>query len=75
VQLVEVPCHVGWVGHAIRSIERELRAAIPALTRYGSAMVVADSTVLQSGDIVYAMVESARIDDVQTTMSAPPLEH
>jgi trk system potassium uptake protein TrkA len=75
VQLVEVPCHVGWVGHTIRSIERELHTPIPALTRYGSAMVVADTTVLQSGDIVYAMAESARIDDVQTTMSAPPQEH
>jgi Trk K+ transport system NAD-binding subunit len=38
-------------------------------------MVVAGTTVLQSGDIVYAMVESDRINDVQTTMSAPPVEH
>ena len=75
VELVEVPCHVGWIGHPIRAIEHEIRTPIPALTRYGSAMVVTDTTVLQSGDIVYAMVESGRLDDVQTTMSAPPLEH
>ena len=75
VQLVEVPCHVGWIGHSIRSIEVQMRTPVPALTRYGSAMVVADTTVLQSGDIVYAMVESDRIDDVQAIMSAAPLEH
>ena len=75
VQLVEVPCHVGWIGQTIRSIEGQIRTPIPALTRYGSAMVVADTTVLQSGDIVYAMVESDRVDDVQATMSAPPVEH
>lgn len=75
VHLVEVPCHVGWVGRGIRAIEHEIRTPVPALTRYGSAMVVTDTTVLQSGDIVYAMVESARIDDVQAVMSAPPLEH
>jgi len=75
VQLVEVPCHVGWIGRTIRSIEHEVRTPFPALTRYGSAMVVSDSTVLQSGDIVYAMVESSRLDDVQAIMSAPPLEH
>ena len=75
VQLVEVPCHVSWIGHTIRSIEGQIRTPIPALTRYGSAMVVADTTVLQSGDIVCAMVESDRIDDVQATMSAAPREH
>lgn len=75
VQLIEVPYHVGWVGHSIRSIEGQVRTSIPALTRYGSAIVVAEATVLQSGDIVYAMVESDRIEDVQATMSAAPLEH
>lgn len=75
VQLIEVPCHVGWVGRSIRSIEGQVRTSIPALTRYGSAMVVAEATVLQSGDIVYAMVESDRIEDVQATMSAAPREH
>jgi trk system potassium uptake protein TrkA len=75
VQLIEVPCHVGWVGQSIRLIEGHIRTPIPALTRYGSAMVVNDTTVLQSGDIVYAMVESDRIEDVQATMSAAPREH
>jgi trk system potassium uptake protein len=75
VQLVEVPFHVGWIGQPIRWIEGQIRTPIPALTRYGSAMVVAETTVLQSGDIVYAMVESDRINGVQTTMSAPPVEH
>jgi trk system potassium uptake protein TrkA len=75
VQLVEVPCHVGWIGQTVRSIEAEIRTPIPALTRYGSAMVVAETTVLQSGDIVYAMIESDRVDDVQATLSAPPKEH
>ena len=70
-----MPCHVGWIGQTIRSIEGQIRTPIPALTRYGNAMVVTDTTVLQSGDIVYAMVESDRINDVQTTMSAPPVEH
>jgi trk system potassium uptake protein len=75
VELVEVPCHVGWIGHTIRSIERDVRTPIPALTRYGNAMVVTDTTVLQSGDIVYAMIESSRMADVQTTLSAAPAEH
>jgi hypothetical protein len=38
-------------------------------------MVVTDTTVLQSGDIVYAMIESDRMNDIQATLSAPPKEH
>ncbi len=38
-------------------------------------MLVTDSTVLQSGDVVYAMVESERLDDVQASLSVPPTEH
>lgn len=75
VQLVEVPCHAGWIGRSIRSIESEIRTPIPALTRYGSAMVVTETAVLQSGDIVYAMVASDLVQDLQATMSSPPKEH
>ncbi len=75
VMLCEVPCHQGWIGHTISAIAAHAHTPIPALTRYGNAMVVTDSTVLQSGDVVYAMVESARLDDVQASLSVPPTEH
>ena len=75
VMLCEVPCHTGWIGHKISAISAHARTPIPALTRYGNAMLVTDSTVLQSGDVVYAMVESERLDDVQASLSVPPTEH
>lgn len=75
VQLCEVPVHQGWIGHKVSAVAAHAHTQIPALTRYGNAMVVGENTVLQSGDIVYAMVESARIDDVQTSLSVPPSEH
>jgi trk system potassium uptake protein TrkA len=75
VRLVEVPVHVGWVGRSIRSIEQSVRTPIPALTRFGSAAVTSDETMLQDGDIVYAMVESARVPEVEAVLAAPPLQH
>ncbi len=75
VRLIEIPVHPAWIGRTVRSIEATVHTPIPALTRYGSAMVVKDATVLQSGDIVYAMVESARTSEVEAVLAAPPLEH
>jgi hypothetical protein len=31
--------------------------------------------MLQDGDIVYAMVESARVPEVEAVLAAPPLQH
>lgn len=75
VRLIEVPVHTGWVGRTIRSIEESVRTPIPALTRFGSATVTSDQTVLQDGDIVYAMVESVRVADVEGVLAAPPAQH
>ena len=75
VRLIEVPVHTGWVGRTIRSIEESVRTPIPALTRFGSATVASDQTVLQDGDIVYAMVESVRVADVEGVLAAPPAQH
>ncbi len=75
VMLCEVPCHPGWIGRRIAEISAHARTPMPALTRYGNATIVTDSTVLQSGDVVYAMVESERLDEVQASVSVPPTEH
>ncbi len=74
VRLIEVPCHSDWVGHRLRDLEAAARTSIPAITRYGSGAVVTDDTVLQSGDLVYAMVESERIPDVEAVLGAAPVE-
>lgn len=75
VRLIEVPCHVGWVGRRVRDIEAAARTPLPSLTRYGGALVVTDDTVLQSGDVVYAMVESARVPEVESLLAVAPVEH
>ncbi|HOB03951.1 MAG TPA: TrkA family potassium uptake protein [Propionibacteriaceae bacterium] len=75
VRLVEVPVHAGWVGRAVRSVEELVRTPIPALTRFGSAIVTSSGTMLQDGDIVYAMVETARVADVEAMLAAAPPQH
>ncbi len=75
VRLIEVPVHAGWIGRSIRSIEEVIRTPIPALTRFGSATVTSEQSVLQDGDIVYAMVETARVADVEAILAAAPVHH
>lgn len=75
VVLCEVPCHPGWIGHRLSEISNHAHTPIPALMRYGNAMLVTESTVLQSGDVVYAMAESERLDAIQASLSVAPIEH
>ncbi len=75
VRLIEVPVHTGWVGRSVRAVEEAIRTPIPAITRFGSATVTSDQTVVQDGDIVYAMVESSRVAEIEALLAAPPVTH
>ena len=71
VRLVCMPYDVSWVGTPIARIQERLRTPIPALGRFGTAVTTDENTVLQDQDLLYAMVASARIDEIRTLLSAP----
>ena len=75
VRLVEVPTHDAWIGTPIRTIEKAIHSPVPAITRFGTGTVTEDRTVLQDGDILYAMVATERIPAVESILAAPPLKH
>jgi trk system potassium uptake protein TrkA len=47
---------------------------VPLLSRFGQGIVTTDASVLQDGDILYAMVASDRAGDVADLLSRPPRE-
>jgi len=69
VRLVCMPYDVSWVGTPITQIQERLRTPIPALGRFGTAITTNEDTVLQDQDLLYAMVSSARIDEIRTLLS------
>ncbi|MDR1449700.1 MAG: TrkA family potassium uptake protein [Propionibacteriaceae bacterium] len=72
VRLIEVSYCPGWVGQPIRSLERRLNAPLPIVGRFGQGMVTDGETVLQDGDILYAVVASERAGAVEEILANPP---
>ena len=64
VALAEV--HVGpvWIGRSSRDLEATSGARLAFITRYGSAFVPTDESVIQDGDIVHALFDAASRDRV-----------
>ncbi|MDR1806435.1 MAG: TrkA family potassium uptake protein [Propionibacteriaceae bacterium] len=72
VRLVELAFHPGWIGWPIRALERQLATPVPLVTRFGQGLVTTDDTVLQDGDILYAMVDSDRASRLIEILNGPP---
>jgi trk system potassium uptake protein TrkA len=72
VRLVEVSFHPDWIGLGIRAIEQRLGTPIPLLGRFGQGLVTTDESVLQDGDIVYAVVASEQAGEIEEALSNPP---
>lgn len=75
VRLILVNAHAGWVGRQIRDIEDAIDAMIPFLQRFGQGIVPKSSTLLQSGDVVYAAVANDDVERVESVLGAPPAKH
>jgi trk system potassium uptake protein TrkA len=72
VRLIEVAFHPAWIGWPVRDLERRLATPVPLLTRFGQGLVTNDDSVLQDGDVLYAVVDSGRAGDVADTLSRAP---
>jgi trk system potassium uptake protein TrkA len=72
-RLVEIAFHPAWIGWGVRALERRLATPVPLLSRFGQGLVTTDDSVLQDGDILYAMVASDRAGDVTDLLSRPPV--
>ena len=72
VVLVEVAVHPSWVGHRISALEAACGARVALLTRLGDGMLPRANTVLQEGDLLHAVLEHDRMDEVAGVLAAPP---
>jgi trk system potassium uptake protein TrkA len=72
VRLIEVAYHPAWIGWGIRALERRFQTPFPMVTRFGEGQVAGDDTVLQDGDMLYAMTMSSQAGDLVAALAAPP---
>jgi trk system potassium uptake protein TrkA len=74
VLLVEVPYDAGWVGRSVAKIEEQSGIRVGFVTRYGDAMLVTGTTVLQDGDLLHVLLPRADTERVESLFAAPPQE-
>jgi trk system potassium uptake protein TrkA len=70
--LAEVAFADEWVGKAVAKIEELTAVRVAFLTRYGDAMLVGPTTVLQDGDILHVLLARGDIDRVAAVFAAAP---
>src|SRR5437764_1898041 len=56
VLLADVPYQQGWVGRSVAKIEAIAGVRVALLTRFGDAMLVTESTVLQDSDLLHVLM-------------------
>lgn len=74
VRLVRLPYHESWVGTPVTEVQKRLQTPVPALGRFGATITTDQTTVLQDQDLLYAMVDSSRVDQIRTLLTGPPEE-
>jgi trk system potassium uptake protein TrkA len=75
VVLAEYAYDRAWIGRAVMKIEELAGLRVAFLTRFGDAMLVSATTVLQDGDLLHVLCTRGDITRVEQVLAAPPQEH
>lgn len=60
VSLIQLQVPAAWAGRTVAEIEQDSVARVASLTRRGDATIPTQQTVLQEGDALHVMVDTAR---------------
>jgi trk system potassium uptake protein TrkA len=75
ILLADVPYHQAWVGRSVAKVESIVGVRIAFFTRFGDAVLVTPSTVLQDGDLLHVLMDRSDSQRVQDVLAAEPQEH
>ncbi|MEV0345621.1 TrkA family potassium uptake protein [Nonomuraea sp. NPDC050022] len=74
VVLAEVAAHTGWIGTRAVELEERGRVRVAYLNRMGEALVIADDTVIQDGDVLHVIATESDMDRINKVLAAAPEE-
>src|SRR5262245_22318642 len=77
IVLAEVAYDPAWVGEKVAAIEESVRARVALIARLGEAMLPAQGTVLQEGDVLHVMAAEDDLARIEAALAssgglAPP---
>lgn len=71
--LAEVHIGQDWIGRRTQELASQTQSRIAFLTRYGSAMLPEDKTVIQDGDLIHLLFDPERRDEVERIAEKGPV--
>ncbi|MFP5022058.1 potassium channel family protein [Pseudonocardia phyllosphaerae] len=74
VAVLPLPLNEEWVGHSIRSLERQTRSRVAFIVRFGHGVLPDEGTTVQAEDTVYVSAISGTVSDVTAAAAAAPEE-
>ncbi|MBT2227009.1 TrkA family potassium uptake protein [Nonomuraea sp. NEAU-A123] len=76
VILAEVATNPGWIGTRVVDLEARARTRAAYLNRMGEALVIADDTVIQEGDVLHVIAAENDMDRINKVLAlAPEQDH
>lgn len=72
VVLAELPVAPSWIGRTYTQLETECGVKVGYITRFGQGQLTTVSSVVQEGDIVHTLLESADLDRATAAVSRGP---
>jgi len=74
VVLAEVAYHPGWVGKSVKALQEATGVRVAYLTRYGEAMLVTRSSIMQDGDLLHLLLGRDEVERITQVLSTAPEE-
>ena len=72
--LAEVAYDTAWVGRSVTKVQEQSDVRVSFISRFGDAMLVNGSTVLQDGDLLHVLVTRDDFHRVESVLTEPPQE-
>jgi trk system potassium uptake protein TrkA len=72
IVLAEVHLDPAWIGHKVGELAELSGARVALISRFGKGMLPNRETVLQEGDLLHALFESTRREQVERTFATAP---
>ncbi|MEU7852826.1 TrkA family potassium uptake protein [Nonomuraea sp. NPDC049141] len=74
VILAEVATHPGWIGTRVVDLEARARTRAAYLNRMGEALVIAEDTVIQEGDVLHVVAAENDMERINKVLALAPEE-
>jgi trk system potassium uptake protein TrkA len=75
IALAEVHIGPNWIGRRVSDFAAETQARVAFITRYGTALLPEDKTVIQDGDLLHLLFPADQRDEIENVAQKGPVRN